>query len=208
MVPTDRKIINPFRRRNAMRLASRVLLCTLAIFILSAIASAQTLRRDTDPRNVSPSVGTGGREGGPTGLFTVYDGDTMRKGEFMFSIAYSRYDRDPGDVTFKDIPISFNIGLNDHMEVFFKTNAHRNVHVDSPRNLSSFYLPNLDTVFGGTLPAIILAPSGPNVGTIAGTTLFRPAGNQPLVAFPYVGGSAGTFGLTTGLGQFGFPGFS
>jgi hypothetical protein len=30
--------------------------------------------------------------GGPTGLFTIYDGDTLRKGEFTFSIAYSNYD--------------------------------------------------------------------------------------------------------------------
>src|SRR5437660_8993330 len=147
MVPTDRKIINPFRRRNAMRLASRVLLCTLAIFILSAIASAQTLRRDTDPRNISPSVGTGGREGGPTGLFTVYDGDTIRKGEFMFSIAYSNFDRDPGNVDLTEVPLSFNIGINDHLELFFSTDAYRKVTANNPQNLSSFYLPN--TTFNG-----------------------------------------------------------
>src|SRR5205807_9967705 len=76
------------RRRNAMRLANRVLLCALAIFVLGALASAQTLRPENDPRDVSPSVGTGGPEGGPTGLFTIYDGDTIRRGEFTFSIAY------------------------------------------------------------------------------------------------------------------------
>jgi len=59
-------------------------------------------------------------------------------------------------------------------------------------------------------PAIVLAPSGPTVGTLANTAVFRPLNNQPFVQFPFVGGSAGTFGLTPGqIGQqFGFPGFS
>jgi hypothetical protein len=57
-------------------------------------------------------------------------------------------------------------------------------------------------------PAIVLAPSGPNVGTLANTALFRPLNNQPFVQFPFVGGSAGTFGLAPGMQQFGFPGFN
>jgi predicted amidohydrolase YtcJ len=31
-------------------------------------------------------------EGGPTSIFTTYDGDTIRKSEFTFSVAYSNYD--------------------------------------------------------------------------------------------------------------------
>src|SRR6267378_3625268 len=132
-----------YRRRNAMRLANRVLTCALAIFIFSALTFAQTLRPENDPRNQSPSVGTGGPEGGTTGLFTIYDGSTLRKGEFTFSIAYSNYDRDPGNVDIVDIPGSFNVGLNDHIELFFKSNLMRGIKVNSPQNLSSFYLPNV-----------------------------------------------------------------
>src|SRR5207237_3757856 len=203
-----------YRRRNAMRLANRVLLCALAIFIFSALTFAQTPRPDNDPRNQSPSVGTGGPEGGPTGLFTIYDGSTLRKGEFTFSFAYSNYDRDPGNVDITDWVASVNIGLNDHIELFFKTNGWRGIKVNNPRNLSSFYLPNSQLFFNSTLlgsgPAIILAPSGPNVGSIAGQSLFRPAFNQPFVQFPFVGGSAGTFGLGPGpIGpQQGLPGFN
>jgi hypothetical protein len=193
-----------------MKIANRVF-CALAIFLLASVAFAQTRRPGNDPRNQSPSVGTGGPEGGPTGLFTIYDGDTLRRGEFTFSIAYSNYDRDPGDVDITDIPLSFNIGLNDHVELFVKTNGYRGIKVNNPRNLSSFYLPNSQLYFNASLlgsgPAIILAPSGPNVGTIAGQSLFRPAFNQPFVQFPFVGGSAGTFGLSAGSGLFGFPGF-
>jgi len=96
--------------------------------------------------------------------------------------------------------------------VFFNTDAYRGIKVNNPANLSGFYLPNsqLFGAGGGTAPAIVLAPVGPNVGrTIAGA-VFRPRGNQPFVQFPYSGGSDGTFGQGPGgLGTlFGFPGFS
>ena len=181
--------------------------------MLCAAVSAQTIRSANDPRNQSPSVGTGGPEGGPTGLFTIYDGSTLRRGEFTFSIAYSNYDRDPGNVDFTDVPLSFNVGLNDHLEIFFKTNGWRGIKVNNPLNLSSFRLPNSQLFCGAVLcsgSAIVLSPSGPNVGTLANTAVFRPLNNQPFVQFPFVGGSAGTFGLTPGqIGQqFGFPGFN
>jgi hypothetical protein len=182
------------------------------MLVLCAAVSAQTLRSPNDPRNQSPSVGTGGPEGGPTGLFTIYDGSTIRRGEYTFSIAYSNFDRDPGNVDIVEVPSSFNIGLNDHIELFFKSNLYRGVKVNNPVNLSSFYLPNIGLCSGSppcTGPAVILAPSGPNVGTLAGTTVFRPFNNQPFVQFPFIGGSAGDFQQGPGVigGQFGFPGF-
>jgi len=185
----------------------------LVSLVLCAAVSAQTIRSLNDPRNQSPSVGTGGPEGGPTGLFTIYDGSTLRRGEFTFSIAYSNFDRDPGNVDIVDIPLSFNVGINDHLELFFKTTGYRGIKVNNPLNLSSFRLPNSQLFCGSVLcsgSAIVLAPSGPTVGTLAGTAVFRPLNNQPFVQFPFVGGSAGTFGLTAGqIGQqFGFPGFN
>jgi hypothetical protein len=77
--------------------------------------SAQTLRSADDPRNTAPTVGTGGPPGGPTGLFTIYDGQTLRRGEFTFSAAYSNYDRDPGNVDISEVPVSFQIGLSDYL---------------------------------------------------------------------------------------------
>ncbi len=196
-----------------MRLANRALIAALAMLILCAVANAQTRRAESDPRNQSPSVGTGGPEGGATGLFTIYDGSTIRKGEFTFSIAYSNYDRDPGNADIVDVPGSFNVGLNDHIELFFKSNLMRGIKVNNPSNLSGFYLPNISlcsAVSPCTGAAIILAPSGPNVGTLAGTALFRPFNNQPFVQFPFIGGSAGSFGQGPGqIGSlFGFPGFN
>ncbi len=189
-----------------MRLATRALFTALVMLVLCAAVSAQTLRKPNDPRNQAPTVGTGGPPGGPTGLFTIYDGDTIRRGEYTFSIAYSNYDRDPGDVDITEIPASFNIGLNDYVELFFNTTGYRGVKVNNPRNLSSFYLPNSQLKFGASLlcvpQAIILAPervSGTNGITGA---VFRPAGppcnvgGQRFVQFPFVGGVGPNFGLT------------
>jgi hypothetical protein len=164
-------------------------------------------------------------------LFTIYDGSTLRRGEFTFSVAYSNYDRDPGNADITDWVASVNVGLNDHIELFFKTQAYRGIKVNNPQNLSSFYLPNSQGYFGngllGSGPAIILSPSGPNVGTLAGTAVFRPpfcpacvpagsvlsvyySAGQPLVAFPFTGGTGPNFGLGPGfIGTlFGFPGFN
>ena len=191
-----------------MRLATRALLSALTIFVLSAAVSAQTLRSPQDPRNQAPTVGTGGPVGGPTGLFTVYDGDTIRKGEFTFSVAYSNYDRDPGNVDIVDTPLSFNVGLNDHVELFYKTNGYRGVKVNNPQNLSSFYLPNTQLFFGATTlctgAAIILPPERVSGSTqLTGfSPLFRPAGppcnvgGQGFAQFPFIGATGPNFGLT------------
>lgn len=190
-----------------MKLAYRVYIATLVLLAFVFAASAQDVknpRSAKDDRNTAPTVGTGGPVGGPTGLFTVYDGQTLRKGEFTFSAAYSNFDRDPGNVDLTEIPVSFQVGLTDNFELFFNTDAYRAVKVNSPRNLSGFYLPN--SRLGGTSgPAIILAPSGPGVGPLEGRAVFRPAGSQPFSQFPYVGGSSGTFGLPFSGPSFGFP---
>ncbi len=189
-----------------MRLATRALLSALTILVLCAAVSAQAVRSERDPRNQAPAIGTGGVPGGPTGLFTVYDGATIRRGEFTFSIAYSNYDRDPGNVDITDVPLSFNVGLNDHVELFFKTNGWRGIKVNSPQNLSSFYLPNSQLIFGAGLlctgPAIIQAPvrvSGP-LGPEG--AVFRPAGppcnagGQPFRQFPFTGATGPSFAVS------------
>lgn len=207
-----------------MRLATRALIAALATLVLCTAVSAQTPRGANDPRNQAPTVGTGGSPGGPTGLFTIYDGDTLRRGEFTFSIAYSNYDRDPGDVDITEIPVSFQIGINDHLELFFNTDAYRGVKVNNAKHLSSFYLPNSQLFFSQSLlgsgPAIILAPIRVSGTTGITGTVFRPAfcpacinvvtavgptvgsrtsffvGGQPFVQFPFVGGTGPNFGLT------------
>src|SRR6476661_11120732 len=130
-----------------MKLAIRACFATLLLLIFVFAAIAQTpnttttpvtvehARSANDPRNQAPTVGTGGPTGGPTGLFTVYDGKTLRKGEFTFSVAYSNYDRDPGDMDFTEFPVSFQIALSNNFEVFYQTDVYRGVKVNSLRNI-------------------------------------------------------------------------
>lgn len=177
-----------------MRLAKHALLIALVTLAMVFAVSAQTMRSPDDNRNIAPTVGTGGGTGGPTGLFTIFDGQTLRKGEYTFSIAYSNFDRDPGNADFTEVPISFQIGLSDHLELFFNTDAYRGIKVNNPQNLSSFYLPNSQLSFGGGLPAaIVLAPG--TSGIFANRAVYRPAG-MPFVQFPFSGGNAGTYGFT------------
>ena len=198
-----------------MKLAYRVFFVSLVCLSLVAAALAQTAvsvdkskRSSKDDRNTAPTFGTGGPMGGPTGLFTVYDGQTLRKGEFTFSATYSNFDRDPGNVDITEVPVNFQIGVTNNLELFFNTDAYRAVKVNSPENLSSFYLPN-SRIRGISPAALILAPSGPGNGAFEGRAVFRPAGTQPFVQFPYVGGSTGNFGFPANSpigSQFGFVG--
>jgi len=195
-----------------MKLTKKAYIFTLIMLILAYAMSAYgqdpNARSAKDPRNTTSTVGTGGPVGGPTGLFTVYDGQTLRKGEYTFSAAYSNYDRDPGNVDINDVPLSFQIGVTNNLELFFNTTAYRGIKVNSPRNLSSFYLPNSQVRIGsfiGSAPAVILAPQGPGVSAFANQAVFRPTGSQPFVQFPYINGSSGSFGFPGFIGpSFGF----
>jgi hypothetical protein len=88
--------------------------------------------------------------------------------------------------------------LNDYVELFFNTDHYTGIKVNNPNNLSGFYLPNIAFQSGsplrpsGSSAAIVLAPID-NARNTNGA-VFRPAFNQPFIGFPFVGGSAGTFG--------------
>jgi len=206
-----------------MKLAYRAYAVTLLLVLLAFAAAAQTPRTSStaptydknarsakDPRNTAPTVGTGGPIGGPTGLFTVYDQETLRKGEWTLSAAWSNYDRDPGNADFTDVPLSAQYGLTNHIELFFTTTGYRGLKINNPAALSGFYLPNTGLVINGELqsaPAIILAPQGPGVSLFPNAAVFRPAGTAPFIASPFIGGSLGNFGLNIGTSGpiFGFP---
>jgi hypothetical protein len=197
-----------------MKLASRVILVAVAIsvFCLTAFSQPDLSRKtEKDPRNTAPTVGGAGSVGGATGLFVTFDGKTLAKGEHTLSFAYNNYDRDPGNMDFTEVPVSFQIALNNNIEVFYTTDIWRAVKVNSIRNISGPYLPDGENRgLGNSYPAIILAPSGPNTPQpLVGRAIFRPAGTQTFVGFPYGGGDSGNFGaplpgFPTGP-IFGFP---
>lgn len=53
---------------------------------------------------------------GTTGLFEVYSGETLRKGEFSIQGGVSNYDRSPGNLDITVAPFSFTLGLADRVE--------------------------------------------------------------------------------------------
>ncbi|MGB7070274.1 MAG: hypothetical protein WBD22_12335 [Pyrinomonadaceae bacterium] len=196
-----------------MKLATRAYTVALILLTFVFALTAQVdndARSAKDDRNTAPTVGTGGPVGGPTGLFTVYDGQTLRRGEFTFSAAWSNYDRDPGNVDISEVPVSFQVGLTNNFELFFNTDAYRAVKVNSPRNLSGFYLPNSQVFINGanrSAPAIVLSPQGPGVSQFPNQAIFRPTG-APFTQYPYIGGSIGTLGFLPPFFSgpvFGFP---
>ncbi len=183
-----------------MKLAKKVYVVTLIILTLVFAVSAQ--KSDKDDRNTTSTVGTGGSVGGPTGLFTVYDSSTLRKGEYTLSASLSNYDRDPGNVDISTIPLSFQVGVSNRLELFFTTEAWRGVKVNAPQNLSSFYLPNSTFSFGGVrrVPgAIVLEP-----GASGTRPVFRPIG-APFRQFPFTGGTFYTPNLGTAVNTLGPP---
>jgi hypothetical protein len=105
-----------------------------------------------------------------------------------------------------ETPLSFNVGLNDHVELFFSTNGYRGIKVNNPQNLSSFYLPNSQLYFSATTlctgAAAILAPERVSGTTGINGLVFRPAGppcnvgGQPFRQFPFIGATGPNFGLT------------
>jgi hypothetical protein len=182
-----------------MKLATRVYVVTLIILTLVFAVSAQ--KSEKEPRNTAPSVGTGGSVGGPTGLFTVYDSSTLRKGEYTLSGALSNYDRDPGNVDFSSVPLSFQVGLTNRLELFFTTEAWRGVKVNAPQNLSSFYLPNSQLRVNNVLRrpgAIVLEP-----GT-GSRAIYRPIGSA-FTQYPFTGGTFYTPNLGTLINTLGPP---
>lgn len=175
-----------------MKLAKRAYLVTLILLMLAFVVPAQ--KSEKEDRNTAPTVGTGGPMGGPTGLFTVYDSATLRKGEYTLSAALSNYDRDPGNVDISSVPLSFQIGLSNRFEMFFTTEGYRGVKVNSPQNLSSFYLPNSQLRINGVFRrpgAIVLEP-----GASTTRAVFRPVG-APFALFPYIGAQFYSPSITT-----------
>jgi outer membrane protein OmpA-like peptidoglycan-associated protein len=65
---------------------------------------------------------------GTTGLFTVWDAETLRGREANFSIGVSRYNRDPGELEILTFPLTGAFGLSDRLEVFGGINTQKRTY--------------------------------------------------------------------------------
>jgi hypothetical protein len=140
------------------------LLLMLALGTMYTVA--QTPRSEDDPRNLAPTVNGG------TGLFTVYDAQTLRRGEFNFGFFANFFHRDPGDARFQVYPANFQVGFNDYFEFFVNFEAQKLIRSGQPSLLSGYYLPDVRTK---TLaPGRVTIRPGTNV---VGVTVGDPCGN-------------------------------
>jgi hypothetical protein len=139
------------------------------LLLISALAQAQTPRSTEDPRNQAPTVNGG------TGLFTVYDAQTLRKGEFNFGFFANHYHRDPGDLRIQVYPVNFQVGFSDHFEFFINFETQRITTAGLPALLSGFYFPDVRT---RTLPGgrTVIIPAGTGAGVVVNTST-DPCGN-------------------------------
>lgn len=65
---------------------------------------------------------------GSTGLFNIPNADTLREGEFSFSLFGSKFNREPGDLAITTFPVSFTLGLHDRVEFFASYEVYKRVH--------------------------------------------------------------------------------
>ncbi|MBI3939198.1 MAG: PKD domain-containing protein [Acidobacteria bacterium] len=82
---------------------------------LSLAQSSATIEAEGGPNKdrikwLQPTVN------GTTGLFTVYSGEGLRKGEFSFMSGMTNYDRSPGNLDISNMPVTFTLGLHDRLE--------------------------------------------------------------------------------------------
>lgn len=119
-----------------MRLAKTLLLALPLLLLLTAVVSAQDTERE-QRRITNPTVT------GATGLFTVYDSSTLKKGEFNLGIFANNYDRDPGDVDIMQYPVNLAVGATDRLELFVNVDTYQRLISGTPFELSGPLFPSL-----------------------------------------------------------------
>jgi len=184
-----------------MSFTRRSLGLILSLLLIGVVAQSQTPRSSEETRNPAPSVNGG------TGLFTVYDTQTLRKGEFNIGFFANHFHRDPGDLAWQVYPVNFQVGFNDYLEVFAYFEGQRVVTTGAPALLSGFYLPDVRTP-GLPVGRVVIIPGtntitrttadpcgnggflGPCAGPNRGPFVARPGGNDTAV-YPGLGAPVG-----------------
>ena len=116
-----------------MKFASKLLVAILTFIALTGAVFAQS---DDPNRTSSPTVI------GATGLFTVFDATTLKRGEFNISFFYNNFKRDPGSVHIENIPVNGTLGFG-RLELFFNIDLNQQITVRRPDALSGFLLPQV-----------------------------------------------------------------
>ena len=115
--------------------------CMAAVLLLSGHAIARD--ESKQPRSASFE--------GATGLFRVWDAETLRKLEANASLGWNMFHRDPGQLRIDSMPLSFSFGLHDRLEVFGSLEAVKRIEAGNIRTYR---------VLPGRLPVPAWTPQG------------------------------------------------
>jgi outer membrane protein OmpA-like peptidoglycan-associated protein len=70
---------------------------------------------------------------GTSGLFKVYDAETLRQGETNFTFGYDQFHRDPGQLMIGRAPAGAAVGVLDRFELFGSMDVQRHIEADNIR---------------------------------------------------------------------------
>src|SRR5512138_781531 len=68
---------------------------------------------------------------GTTGLFKVWDAETLRQGEINFSVGWDQFHRDPGQLEIGRLPVGAAVGILDRFEFFASMDVQRRIEADN-----------------------------------------------------------------------------
>lgn len=100
----------------------RILAAIVVVLLLSFSGYAQ---QETKKKLKSASLD------GTTGLFKVWDAETLRQWETNWTVGYDMFSRDPGDLNIGRLPVGVAIGLMDRFEFFTSMDIQRHITADA-----------------------------------------------------------------------------
>src|SRR5215471_12492410 len=118
-----------------MKFASKLVTAVLTLVLFAAGAVAQS-QSDDPNRTPAPTII------GATGMFTIIDATTLKRGEFNVGFFYNNFKRDPGSVHIENMPVNIAVGLS-RLELFANIDLNQTVTVRRPDALSGFQLPQV-----------------------------------------------------------------
>lgn len=142
-----------------------IILLVLVLMSVISSNSSSVLAQDQNPpvnkdelKGDDPEIYTGERfvyaysanqtEIGATGLFTVFDANTLRRREFRIGFSATRFHRDPS-LRITQFPVSGTYAVRNWLEVFGSFNPYQRVGVNSPNQTSGALLNSALTINGG-----------------------------------------------------------
>jgi outer membrane protein OmpA-like peptidoglycan-associated protein len=83
-------------------------------------------------QDVKKKMWTSGSLDSTTGLFKVWDAETLRQGETNWSFGYDQFNRDPGQLVIGRATAGVAVGIFDRLEFFESMDVQRHITADDP----------------------------------------------------------------------------